>query len=244
MTTTATPTRPETKPEGEKRHGNMPMNMVTSYVFFQLDSSFRKLPQAERQAAKKEVSDLFANLPEGLWCRTYSTFGFREDADFFVWFVTKDLNIIHQTMTKLYQTSMGAYLSQSYNYIAVSKESPYVSGHEHEVPPNENAPLLFVYPFIKNREWYLLPFERRMEMMKQHIAVGHEFPNVTINTAYSFGIDDQDFVVAFDGHTLQDFVNLVMKLRETEASRYTECDKPMFVGLKKPMNEVLDSLGI
>ena len=83
-----------------------------------------------------------------------------------------------------------------------------------------------------------------MEMMREHINVGHEFPNVTINTAYSFGIDDQDFVVAFDGHTLQDFVNLVMKLRETEASRYTECDKPMFVGLKKSMPDVLNSLGI
>jgi chlorite dismutase len=159
--------------------------------------------------------------------------------------VSKQLEPIHETMTALYRTPMGAYLKQTYNYVAVSKESDYVKDHEHEqVAPNEDAPYLFVYPFIKTREWYLQPFEQRMRMMKEHIAVGHEFPKVTINTSYSFGIDDQDFVVAFDGHNLEEFVKLVMKLRETEGSRYTECDKPMFIGMKKPIDAVLESLGI
>ena len=239
---------PAAAPQGEKdkRHGNMPMNMVTTFAFFKLDRQFRLLSQSERDNAKQAVVECFKNAPKSLWLRSYSTFGLREDADLFIWMVSKNVEDIHNFMADLYRTPMGAYLDQTYNYLAVSKESPYTEGHEHEGPPieNESAPYLFVYPFIKTRQWYQEPFENRMRMMKQHIDVGHEFPSVTINTAYSFGIDDQDFVVSFDGHSLEEFVKLVMKLRETEASLYTHQDKPMFVGIKNPINKVLDSLGI
>lgn len=235
---------PET--EAPKRHGNMPLNMVTSYVFFQLDPEFRKLPATQKQQARQELEAVFAAKPDSLWIRYYSTFGLREDADFFMWSIDKTLEPWHELMGEIYKTSFGPYLKQSYNYLAVSKESDYEAVHNHEqVPADENAPYLFVYPFIKTREWYQLPLEQRMTMMKEHIDVGHQFPGITINTAYSFGIDDQDFVVSFDGNTLEEFVKLVMKLRETEASKYTANDKPMFVGLKKPsIGQVLDTLGI
>ena len=35
-------------------------------------------------------------------------------------------------------------------------------------------------------------------MMDEHITIGHKYPSVKLNTTYSFGLDDQEFVVAFE----------------------------------------------
>lgn len=80
-------------------------------------------------------------------------------------------------------------------------------------------------------------------MMNEHIRVGHEFPGIRINTAYSFGLDDQDFVVSFEGSEPKEFVSLVMRLRESGASRYTQRDTPIFTCAKRPLEEILWALG-
>ena len=64
--------------------------------------------------------------------------------------------------------------------------------------------------------------------MDEHIAASAPFKGVHLNTSYSYGIDDQDFVVAFDSDYPQEFVDLVGRLRYTEASLYTQRDTPMF----------------
>ncbi len=100
-----------------------------------------------------------------------------------------------------------------------------------------------VYPFIKSREWYLLPFEKRKKMMEEHIEVGRKFPNIRLNTSYSFGIHDQDFMLAFETDDLNDFQNLIIKLRETKVSKYVVKDTPMIVCLHKNIGQVIKSLG-
>ena len=107
-----------------------------------------------------------------------------------------------------------------------------------------DARYLFVYPFIKSREWYQLPAVRRQEMMTAHIAIGHKYPSVKINTSYSFGLDDQDFVVSFESDVPGDFLDLVMELRETEGSKYTVRDTPVFTCTSMDMGQVLESLGV
>jgi chlorite dismutase len=105
------------------------------------------------------------------------------------------------------------------------------------------AKYLFVYPFVKTRAWYALPMERRQQMMDVHIEVGNRFPSVKLNTTYSYGLDDQEFVLAFESDHPSDFLDLVMTLRETEASSYTERDTPIFTCIAKPAGEMLDLLG-
>jgi chlorite dismutase len=89
---------PAAAPQGEKdkRHGNMPMNMVTTFAFFKLDRQFRLLSQSERDNAKQAVVECFKNAPKSLWLRSYSTFGLREDADLFIWMVSKNVEDIHK----------------------------------------------------------------------------------------------------------------------------------------------------
>jgi chlorite dismutase len=102
---------------------------------------------------------------------------------------------------------------------------------------------VIVYPFVKTREWYLLPFEQRKKMMEEHIAVGRKFPQIRLNTTYSFGIDDQDFMLAFETPDLISFQELIMQLRETEVSRYIERDTPMIVCVYKGVEDIVKSLG-
>jgi chlorite dismutase len=102
---------------------------------------------------------------------------------------------------------------------------------------------LFVYPFVKTRAWYALPLEDRKRMMNEHIRVGLTYPSVSLNTTYSFGLDDQEFVVAFETDNISDFLDLVQQLRETEASSYTLRDTPMFTCVAQPLPDILEAIG-
>jgi len=144
---------------------------------------------------------------------------------------------------------LGRYLDVPHSYLAMTKHSQYVQEHVHEgqegrrlrIVPGKK-PFLFVYPFVKTRDWYLLPQPERQRIMSEHIAVGHKYPRVKINTTYSFGLDDQDFVVAFEAESPAEFLDLVQDLRETESSKYTVRDTPMYTCRRATIEEILDSL--
>jgi chlorite dismutase len=102
---------------------------------------------------------------------------------------------------------------------------------------------LFVYPFVKTREWYSRPADQRQEMMDEHIRIGMKYRSVKLHTTYSFGLDDQEFVVAFETDYPSDFLDLVQELRETKASSYTLRDTPMFTCRQRTLSECLEALG-
>ena len=103
-----------------------------------------------------------------------------------------------------------------YSYLALTKESEYSDESRLEVRP-QHAKYLFVYPFVKTREWYRLSPEERYRIMQEHIRIGREYPSIDLNTSYSFGLDDQEFVVAFETDRPQDFLDLVQRLRTSES---------------------------
>ena len=80
-------------------------------------------------------------------------------------------------------------------------------------------------------------------MMTEHIRLGHKYPSVKINTTYSFGLDDPEFVVAFESDRPADFLDLVMELRESGASSYTLKDTPIFTCVWMTPGEALDAIG-
>jgi chlorite dismutase len=183
--------------------------------------------------------------PRAAWqCGHISPLDFGRTSIFFFWVLSKEPDPIQELAVNIYHTGFGKYLHMTTSYFALMRESPYVKDHLHApMPEVGDCKYLVVYPFIKSREWYLMSFDARQGMMNEHIKVGHEFPAIRINTAYSFGVDDQDFVVAFDTNSLTDFQDLVMRLRETEASRYTVRDTPMIVGVAKSLDDILTTAG-
>ncbi len=177
---------------------------------------------------------------------SYSTLGLRTDAEFLVWEVSAELPPIKEMAAALNRTSLGRRLDPAYSLLAMTRKSVYTRVEPMEpgykVDPGEGT-YLFVYPFVKTRAWYALSLAERQRMMADHIRVGHDFPDVQLHTAYSFGLDDQEFVVSFSTDHPKRFQALVMKLRETEASAYTLRDTPIFTCVKRPLPEILKTLG-
>jgi chlorite dismutase len=224
-----------------------PPGQCMLYTFFKAAPSWLLLGKDDKSRAVADYLSKIDDFARRLTVRTYSTIGIRRDTDFLLWLTAPDMAVLQEMLEGLRRTTLAAHLDNTYTYLAVTRESQYVKAHTDEEAPVTMQPgqsrYLFVYPFVKTREWYLLPMEERRRMMAEHIRMGHRFPAIRINTAYSFGLDDQDFVVAFEGDDPKEFVTLLMKLRETEASRYTVRDTPQHTCARRPLEEILEALG-
>ena len=215
-----------------------------NYAFFQVDPEFRRLSIDEQCAMKREYGAMVRHWSQRdeLILRTYTLEGIRADADFMLWRIANDLDVFHAMQRELNATRMAGWVRPSHSFISLQKRSQYVnriegSGHGVELLPGEGK-YLFVYPFVKTRAWYDLSPHARQGMMDEHIHVAAPFKGVRLNTSYSYGIDDQEFIVAFDSDHPQEFVDLVGRLRYTEASLYTQRDTPMFTCLKVSIDDL------
>jgi chlorite dismutase len=219
------------------------------YAFYKVQPGWRLLSESEREAQKRELTATIESFGKRFMLRTYSTVGTRADVDLLLWGATERLEDHHDLAAAISATRIGAYLDTPYSYLAMTKRSIYVNEHEHAgqegsrttiLPPSTKY--LFIYPFVKTRPWYRLSLEERQTMMTEHIRVGHKYQSVRIHTTYSFGLDDQEFVVSFDTDEPGDFLDLVMELRESGASAYTERDTPIFICIAMSMQQALDAL--
>ena len=224
------------------------MNELYRYLTLAVPGEWRRLPEERRAAQKQAFAEAVADC--GLTAHAYSLVGTRADADVLLWLVADDLEQIQRAESRLAATELWAWSARPYSYLAARRRSPYLGTHEHE--GNEHArpaagPVgdrrhLVLYPMTKKRSWYALPHEERTRIMGAHFAVGHTYPQIRIHTAYSFGIDDHEFVVAFEVDDVREFLALVAALRETESSAYTERETPIFVGTAMTLAEALDAI--
>jgi chlorite dismutase len=221
------------------------------YLLYKARPSWRALAPDERDAARADLLAVLEPFVERLpVLRAFSTLGTRADADFLFWIVSERLEDFQELQAAILRTSMGAHLDTAYSYLAMTRRSQYIDRHEHADQEGRRTRVrptgrkyLFVYPMVKKRPWYRLSLAERQQAMDEHIRVGHEFPRVKINTSYSFGLDDQEFVVAFETDYPGDFLDLVERLRGGEASAYTERETPIFTCVAGSIAEVLELLG-
>jgi chlorite dismutase len=214
-----------------------------AYTFYKVDSAWRRLPVEERIAGKDAFADVvddWAARIAGL--RAYSTAGVRPDCDFFLWKITERYEDLGELGSELNATPLAGYLQTPYSYLATTKASQYTAARRPRKIVPRGSPYLVVYPFVKVRPWYALPEEERQRAMDEHMRIGAEFASIHNHTTYSFGIDDQEFMTAFECDEPADFMHLMLTLRESEASRYTERDTPIFVGRACEIRAALDAL--
>ncbi|HUI01312.1 MAG TPA: chlorite dismutase family protein [Nitrososphaerales archaeon] len=206
------------------------------YTFFKLARDWRLLGDDERRSAREELASFLARNEAAMGLQLFSLVGIRGDTDFLVLAESRDLESFQDLVSGILSTKVGRYLDIPYSYLAMTRRSRYLGSHRHpgqEGSSTEGGAVrqsryLFVYPFIKKRSWYGLPFPERQRIMGEHFKVGHKYPMVKIHTGYSFGIDDQEFVLAFEADDPRDFLALVEELRSSEASKYTELETPIF----------------
>jgi chlorite dismutase len=216
-----------------------------NFSFYKVDAKWRWLNDIAKDEAAKEFSNLVEVTNTKMKVRTYSTLGLRPDTDFMLWMIADSIEKIQILTSKVYSTIIGKYVELSQVYLSCVRQSVYSTNKVMPGFMTDEKPMKYVvvYPFIKAREWYLLPFEERKKMMQEHIAVGRKFPQVRLNTSYSFGINDQDFMLAFETNDLIVFQDLIIQLRETRVSKYVTKDTPMIVCVYKGMEDIVKSIG-
>jgi chlorite dismutase len=222
------------------------VNELYRYLALGVSAEWRRLDEIERHDQKREFAAAVDR--SGRRVHAYSLVGTRVDADLLLWAVADDLTEIQELEARLAATRFWAFTSRPYGYLAARRRSRYLGEHGHasseharaEAGPVGDRPYLVVYPMVKKRSWYALPLQERTRIMADHFAVGHHYPEVRIHTGYSFGIDDHEFVVAFEVPDPREFLALVADLRETEASSYTERETPILLGRAMPLERALD----
>jgi len=234
--------------ELEEEKAKLPRQFV-NFTFYRARPEWRMLPDDEKQRCKREFINTVDEFRRRLLIHTYSTVGLRTNVDFMIWRIGYELDPLQEMTSRLNKTEMGKYIEPTQSFLSMTKRSMYIDRDNpehvedrlHIVPGKSDY--LFVYPFVKTREWYSRPAEQRQDMMDEHIRIGTKYRSVKLHTSYSFGLDDQEFVVAFETDHPADFLDLVQELRETKASSYTLRDTPMFTCRQRTLAECLGALG-
>jgi len=219
----------------------MPTRHFVKYTFLQVDPAWRRLPDEERDEHKREFIAACEDFGQDHLLRAFSLVGTRGDADMMILSQAENLERIHEFHVVLQQSGLMKWSSSPYSFLAMTRPSEYSDESRLEVRP-AHSKYMFVYPFVKTRAWYNLPADERWRIMQEHIQVGKEFPSIDINTSYSFGLDDQEFVVAFETDKPAEFLDLVERLRRTESSLYTLRDTPTFTCVTTSVERALGAL--
>lgn len=220
----------------------MPERTFVKYTFFKVDPAWRRRDAAERAQDKREFAAAVNDFAEDHYVRAYSMVGTRGDTDLMVRSASPNLDAIHELHVVLNQSGLMRWAQIPHSYLAVTKESIYADEPQPLAPRPTDHRYLIVYPMWKKREWYALGDDERMRIMREHIAVARRYSGISTNTAYSFGLDDQEFVVAFDADDPMQFMDLVQDLRATESSAFTESETPIFTCIHSSVERALDAL--
>ena len=222
----------------------MDQGQYVAYTYYHVDPAWRRLPVEERQAGKDAFAEVVEHFTDRFdHLRVYSTAGVRPETDFFLWKITERYDALGELGAALNGTPLAGWLETPYSYLATTRASQYTQARKARKITPHGLPYLVVYPFVKVRPWYALTEDDRQRAMDEHIRIGREeFPGIKNHTTYSFGIDDQEFMTAFECEEPADFMHLMLRLRDSEASRYTERDTPIFVGRHVTIREALAEL--
>src|SRR4029453_18271251 len=212
------------------------------YTFLQVDPAWRRLDAGQRAEDKREFLAACEDFALDRSLRAYSTIGTRGDVDIVLLSQSPSLDDLHTFHVVLGQSGLAKWADTPYSFLSMTKKSPYSEeGARPEICVSDRK-YLFLYPMVKQRRWYGLPDEERMGIMKSQLEGGRRYPEISINTSYSFGLDDQEFVVAFEGDDPGEFLDLVQELRPTESSAFTEREPPIFTCVAMSTRRALDAL--
>ena len=221
------------------------------FSFYRVADYVRRGPAQERATLGHALTRLLEESSNRMLTRVYSTVGTRGDTDFLVWQAHDELRPITDWHAELLRSPLGGALERPHSFLSMTMRSLYTNdlheGSESRTRLRTDGgsnQYLFVYPMAKTRAWYELPAEDRQAIMREHIEIGHKYHGIKINTTYSYGLDDQEFVVAFEGDDPGEFLALVRELRDSRSSSYTLFDTPMFTCRMLDVGELADRIGL
>lgn len=218
------------------------------YLFFELKNDFYHAPEGTRAKAKQEFEALLGEAENkyGLIVASYATLGMKPDATFMLWCRGVKPGNVQTFLRDIFKTALGRSLALTHTYFGIVRNSEYSgrTGKPEQVMQTykERLPYFVLYPFTKTSEWHALDFETRRSIMGEHVKVGLGHAPIRQCLLYSYGIDDQEFLVSYEMNTLEEFQDLVMEMRRTAGRKYTLVDTPTYTGIYKTAGELMEYL--
>jgi hydrogen peroxide-dependent heme synthase len=215
--------------------------VFTAFWLYQATGDAQSASAVERAEARAAILTTFDRASRTVNLRAaYSTVGLTAGVDLIFWVVAEDVEALQTLAVEISHSPAGPMLRARHTYLGVASMSQYDTDHGPAflkgLPPKK---YLSVYPFTKTPEWFLLPYEERRDMMAEHGMMGAEFPSILTNTVNSFGIADQEFIVALEDDDPAVLVAMVQRLRAARVRTYTQSDTPIFLGLRKELAAAL-----
>ena len=216
------------------------------YICFKTQPEWRRLPRELREKGREEFAAALEAAAPGVTAFSYSTLGMKVDSDLMLWWHSDSAEGPQEALSALLQTGLGGYCEVTYSLFGLTRPSQYTkqrTSQEHALDEATRLKYLIVYPFTKTIEWYLQSRDVRQALMNEHMKIGHGFDDVRQVLLYTTGLDDQEFVVAYETDDLERHHQLVVALRSTESRRYTLRDTPIITGIHRPIEQALALLG-
>jgi chlorite dismutase len=233
-------------PEGRVEEATPVASQFVQYLFLKVDSAWRRLDAGTRAAGRAEFEEVIASAAPDVTTNAYSTLGLKADAQLMLWWKSSDAITVQDTLGALLSTGLGRYCEVAHSLWGLTRPSIYTkrrTTQEQAIDETTRLKYLVVYPFSKTIEWYLMSRDARQGMMNEHMRIGHDFGDVRQVLLYTTGLDDQEFIVAYETETLERHQDLVIALRSTEARRYTLRDTPIYTAVHRPLRDALALVG-
>ncbi|MGQ0648116.1 MAG: chlorite dismutase family protein [Gemmatimonadaceae bacterium] len=234
------------RPTDAERTSAESQAQFVQYLFLKVDAQWRRLDEVEREEGRADFVRAVCDAKSDVTTYSYSTLGLKVGAEVMLWWKATSPDAAQQLTSKILQTGLGRYCEISHSLWGFTRPSVYTkrrSAQEHALDEPTRLRYLIVYPFVKTIDWYLMSRDVRQGMMNEHMRIGHDFEDVRQVLLYTTGLDDQEFIVAYEADRLERHQELVIALRSTEARRYTLRDTPIFTAIYRPLEEALALVG-
>ena len=216
---------------------------TTKYASYPVFRAIREnLDRIDRGVATKEIEDLLDRYSDRVETRgVYSTAGFTAEADLMFWWVADSADNVQDLLIEFERTQLGRALEQTEAFLGITMPAEFARDHlpafAKGAPPKK---YICVYPYVRTHDWYLLEPEERGSLLREHGEAGREFPDVLANTTSAFGLGDYEWILCFEADTPVRIVELMRRLRSTQARRFTKHELPFVTGIRK---DVADAIG-
>lgn len=214
------------------------------YAYYPVFRATEGLRDLHPDDAAQEIENLFKAWSDRVTVRgVYSTVGFRPDSDLMLWWVGPAPDALQDLLVAFRRTAAGRLLELTWAFEGVVRPAEFTKDHSPAfVRGEEPKRYLCVYPFVRTPEWYLLPAEERGELLREHGTIGREYPDVLANTTSAFGINDWEWILAFEADELDRIVDCIRRLRDAGARLYTKVEIPFVTGIRKDVAAALGDL--
>jgi len=211
------------------------------YPVFRGTENLRERPPGDLDQLAHEAEILLKEWSERVAVRgVYSTVGFRPDADLMMWWVSHSVEDLQDLVVAFRRTALGRRLELTWAFMGVVRPAEFAKDHVPAFvrgePPRK---YLCVYPYVRTLDWYLLPAQERAALLREHGEMGREYPDVLANTTSAFGINDWEWILAFEADDLTQIVDCIRRLRDSESRRFVTAETPFVTGIRKELSEVI-----